>query len=261
MLGCGNMGGAMLRGWIQAGLDPATVTVIKPTSRGVPEQVAHVSSAPADEPPPRILVLGVKPQLLDVAAPLVSSAVGRNTLVVSMLAGIDLAALRLRFPAAAAVIRVMPNTPAALGRGVLLLQSESLDPGSRAIIDALMQPLGLVEWVDDPVRFEAATALSGCGPAFVFRFIDALANAGMALGLPAEQAARLALATVEGATALAADANEAPAILAERVASPGGMTREGLNILDANHALGGLLVDTLAAAMRRGQELAAAARR
>jgi pyrroline-5-carboxylate reductase len=109
-------------------------------------------------------------------------------------------------------------------------------------------------------RFDAASALSGCGPAFLFRFVDALAHAGAALGLAEDQAARLALATVEGASLLAAGAGESPAILADRVASPGGMTREGLNVLDRDSALDRLLHETLAAAIRRAEEMAAAAR-
>jgi pyrroline-5-carboxylate reductase len=123
-----------------------------------------------------------------------------------------------------------------------------------------MAPLGLVEWISDEGLFDAVTALSGSGPAFLFRFIDALAEAGAALGLPADQAARLAMATVEGSAALAAGAEESPAILADRVASPGGTTRAGLDILDADQALKALVRDTLDAAARRGAEMAAAAR-
>jgi pyrroline-5-carboxylate reductase len=123
-----------------------------------------------------------------------------------------------------------------------------------------MAPLGLVEWISDEGLFDAVTALSGSGPAFLFRFIDALAEAGATLGLPADQAARLAMATVEGSAALAAGAEESPAILADRVASPGGTTRAGLDILDADQALKALVRDTLDAAARRGAEMAAAAR-
>ncbi len=124
-----------------------------------------------------------------------------------------------------------------------------------------MAPLGLVEWIDDEGLFEAVTTLSGCGPAFVYRFIDALAEAGAALGLDSDQAQRLAIATVEGSGLLAAQADVAPGILADRVASPGGSTRQGLNVLDRDDALKRLLRETLAASQRRNAEMAAEARR
>ncbi len=260
MLGCGNMGGAMLRGWIAAGLDPRQVTVIKPNPGGVPDGVLRLPAPPPDGAAPAILVLGIKPQKLDEAAPAVAPMITPETLVISMLAGAEIDALRRRFPQVRDIVRVMPNTPVGVGLGVLLLYSEGIGAAARAGVEALMRPLGLVEWFDDKAAFDAASALSGCGPAFLFRFVDALEKGGEALGLPADQSARLALATVEGAAALAASAGESPAVLADRVASPGGMTREGLNVLDAADGLNPLLERTLAAAVRRSEELAAAAR-
>ena len=123
-----------------------------------------------------------------------------------------------------------------------------------------MQPLGLVEWIADEAQFDAVTALAGCGPGFVFRFADALAKAGEALGLPADQAARLAIATLDGAGRMAGASDVSPAMLADRVASPGGSTREGLNILDDGDALVDLLSRTLAASARRNAEMAETAR-
>ncbi len=149
----------------------------------------------------------------------------------------------------------MPNTPAAIGKGVLALHGQH-----DAAISGLMARLGLAEWIADEALFDVVTALSGSGPAFLYRFIDALAAGGTALGLPADQALRLATATVEGGALLAATANEPPGRLADRVASPGGSTREGLNILDSNAALAQLIAETLAAATRRNAELATAAR-
>lgn len=260
MLGCGNMGGAMLRGWIAAGLDPAVVTVIKPGEGGVPDGVTRVPAPPADGAAPAVLVLAIKPQMLDHAIHALVPAIGPETLVISMLAGAKIDALRRRLPVARHVVRVMPNTPVAVGKGVLLLQTDRIDAAARAVVDALMAPLGLCEWFDDKAEFDAASALSGCGPAFLFRFVDSLARAAESLGLPADRAARLALATVEGAGLLAATMGESPALLADRVASPGGMTREGLNVLDRDGALNGLLRETLAAAVRRSEEMAAAAR-
>jgi pyrroline-5-carboxylate reductase len=154
----------------------------------------------------------------------------------------------------------MPNLPVAIGKGVTALHATQATEVARKMAQALVQPLGKVEWIADETLFDAVTALSGCGPGFVFRFIDALAEAGTALGLPADQAARLALATVEGSAAMAAGAGESPAVLADRVASPGGSTREGLNVLDHGEALKALLKATLAASRDRNVELAAAAR-
>ena len=131
---------------------------------------------------------------------------------------------------------------------------------TRAAAEALARPLGHVEWIEDEAQFDAVTALSGCGPGFVFRFVDALAQAGAALGLPADQAARLALATVKGSAALAAAGDATPATLADRVASPGGSTREGLNVLDAEGALLELLERTLGASRDRVRAMAAEAR-
>jgi pyrroline-5-carboxylate reductase len=237
LVGAGNMGGAMLR-------------------RSVPEGVTVVAAPPPGDTPD-ILILAVKPQMLDSVAP--SLAAIAAPMLVSILAGVEVAALRDRF-AAQAIVRAMPNLPVAIGKGVVALHSDSAAPAVRAAAEALMAPLGHVEWVDEGL-FDVVTALSGSGPGFTYRFIDALAKGGAALGLPADQALRLASATVEGSAMLAAGAEESPAILADRVASPGGSTREGLNVLDADGALVGLLTDTLDAATRRNAELAAAARR
>jgi pyrroline-5-carboxylate reductase len=260
LVGAGNMGGAMLRGWLGEGLDPAQLVVIDPKPGPLPDGVNAYPSPPPDGAAPATLVLAVKPQQLDAVAPVVASALEAETLLISILAGVEIASLRARFPAPRAVLRVMPNMPAAIGKGVMALYGDRLGEAERARSKALMAPLGLVEWISDEGLFDAVTALSGSGPAFLFRFIDALAEAGAALGLPANQAARLAMATVEGSAALAAGAEESPAILADRVASPGGTTRAGLDILDADQALKALVRDTLDAAARRGAEMAAAAR-
>jgi pyrroline-5-carboxylate reductase len=154
----------------------------------------------------------------------------------------------------------MPNTPVRLGKGVIDLYSDSGDEEARATVADLMRLLGHVEWFDDEPLFQIAGHLSAAGPAFLFRFIDALARAGSELGLPADQSARLALRMIEGAAALAAASGEAPAQLAERVASPGGTTRAGLNVLDEEGALSRLLERTLQASSRRSLEMAGEAR-
>jgi pyrroline-5-carboxylate reductase len=261
LAGCGNMGGAMLARWLACGLDPARVTVIRPSGRAVADGVRVMTAPPEGEPPPALLMLGMKPQKLDEAAPLLADAAGPKTVLLSILAGVERAALAQRFPRVGMVVRAMPNTPVAIGKGVVTLVGGSGDaPEARAGIDALMAPLGLVEWLADERAMDAATALAGSGPAFLFRFVDALARAGAADGLDASAAARLALATVEGAATLAAGVDETPAALADRVASPGGSTRAGLDVLDGGDALDVLLAATLAAARRRNAEMAAAAR-
>lgn len=260
LVGAGNMGGSMLRGWIAASRDPRTIVVIDPAARGLPDGVLVLPAPPPDGAPPAVLVLAIKPQLLDVVAPVLAEAVAAGTMLFSILAGVEIASLRARFAAPATIVRAMPNLPAAIGRGVTALYGERLDAADRAVAEGLVAPLGRIEWIDEETLFDAVTALSGCGPAFLFRFVEAMAAAGTALGLPVAQAARLALATVEGSALMASAATETPATLADRVASPGGSTREGMNVLDAEDALNGLLRRTLAASARRNAELAAMAR-
>jgi pyrroline-5-carboxylate reductase len=259
IIGCGNMGGAMLRGWINAGLDPKSVTVIDPQLPSLPGDVKVMATLPEHGTPERLL-LSVKPQLLGDVAPALASRIGPETVLMSILAGVETDTLRSRFPKAQSIIRIMPNTPAAIGKGVIALFSSDADGGTRGAVAELMQPLGLVEWIAEEQLFDAVTALSGSGPAFLFRFIDALGQAGATIGLPADQAARFALATVEGAALLAAQSNETPGHLADRVASPGGSTREGMNVLDQDGALVDLLTRTLEAAKARNAALAAEAR-
>ncbi|MDF2496284.1 pyrroline-5-carboxylate reductase [Sphingomonas sp.] len=256
LIGCGNMGGAMLRGWIGQGMAAEAITVVDPGAPAVPAGVRTLS-APPEEPAPEVIVLAVKPQLLDAVAPSIA-AVG-PAILLSILAGVEESALEARI-AAKTIVRAMPNLPVAIGKGVTALHTMSADAAARDMAEALVRPLGKVEWIADEAMFDAVTALSGCGPGFVFRFIDALAAAGEALGLPHEQAARLALATVEGSAIMAAGADEGPAVLADRVASPGGSTREGLNVLDRDEALNRLLAATLKASCERNEALAAAAR-
>ncbi len=258
LIGCGNMGGAMLRRWIAAGLDPASVTVITRSGRGAPEGVRSLTTLP-DEDAPATLMLALKPQQIEAARTLLAPMRGTPKLLLSILAGVDHAALFKRF-SADTIVRAMPNLPVAIGKGVTSLYTVGASDEVIAAAEAFASPLGHYEWIAEEAQFDAVTALAGCGPGFVFRFADALAKAGAALGLPADQAARLAIATLEGSAIMAAGADVSPAILADRVASPGGSTREGLNVLDRDDALVRLLTDTLAASERRNAEMAAAAR-
>lgn len=256
LVGCGNMGGAMLSRWIGAGMDPKGVTVIDPGAPAVPDGVRVILQAP-DEPPPKTLVLAVKPQLLDAVAP--DLARFKPRLLLSILAGVEAATLGSRL-SADTIIRAMPNLPVAIGQGVTALYGDATDTTARKMAEALAVPLGRVEWIEDEHLFDAVTALSGCGPGFVFRFVEMLAKAGASLGLPQDQALRLAQATVAGSSAMASQSAEAPGLLADRVASPGGSTREGLNVLDSGNALESLLEATLKASFDRNRAMAHAAR-
>ena len=259
MVGAGNMGGAMLRRWLAAGLSPADVTVVSPSGRAMPNGVRVVPAIPdAGEGAFDVILLGLKPQQLGLLrdGPLAGHA---PRVLVSILAGVEEATLATLCQAGA-VVRAMPNLPVAIGQGVVALFSTAADDATRAELTEWMRPFGLVEWIAGEAQFDDVTALAGCGPGFVFRFADALARAGTALGLSQDQAARLALATLAGSATMAAEADVSPATLADRVASPGGSTREGLNVLDRDDRLVTLLTETLAASAARNRAMAAAAR-
>lgn len=258
IIGCGNMAGAMLRRWVETGMDVASVVVVDPANPVLPEGMAALPAIPEKPAAAGRVLLAVKPQLLDAVAADIARIVGPDTILFSILAGVETAQLKARFPTAAKIVRVMPNLPAALGKGVVALYS---DQGRDPLISALMAPLGHVEWIADEAQLHLIGAVVGSGPAFLYRFVDALGTAAARLGLDPEQAARLALAMVEGSAMLAARSPEAPAELAERVASKGGMTRAGLDILDTDRTLVTLLTDTLAAATRRSIEMGDEAKR
>lgn len=259
IVGCGNMGGAMLTGWLAAGADARRFTVVDPVLAEAPAGATLLREVPAAASFDAVL-LGVKPQMLGEAAPSVEPVVGPETVLLSILAGVELATLAVHFPRAGAIVRVMPNLAAALGKSPIALMAEGLDENRRRAVAALMAPLGTPEWLASEQLMHAVTALAGSGPAFVYRFIDALASGAAELGLPIEQAGRLALATVEGAAALAARSEHSPGELARRVASPGGTTQAGLDVLDRDDALARLVDATLRAAADRSAEMAAEAR-
>lgn len=257
IVGCGNMGGAMLAGWLAGGLAPGRFTVVDPMLAQAPagvELLRELTAGPFDA-----ILLGVKPQLLGDVAPDLVKLAGGATVLLSILAGVELDTLAARFPDAAGVVRIMPNLSAAIGKSPIALAARGLDPSGQDRVTALMHPLGTPEWIGEEL-FDAVTALAGSGPAFVYRFIDALAAGATALGLPADQAERLALATVEGAGALARASEHGPGELARRVASPGGTTEAGLRVLDEGEAMARLAAATLKAAADRSAEMARQAR-
>ena len=254
LIGCGNMAGAMLEGWLAGGVAPATFTVFDPHPRELPEGVTALTEMPRSGAFDAML-LGIKPQLLGEVAPSVEPLAGPETIVLSILAGTRLATLAARFPRARGSVRIMPNLAVALGKAPVGLAADGLDEAQRARIDALITPLGSAEWIDE-AQFDLFTALGGSGPAFVYRFIAALAKAAGKLGFAEDQAVRIATAMVEGAAALASASPEDPGALTERVASPGGTTRAGLDVLDEDDAIGRLMERTLRAARDRGAEMA-----
>jgi pyrroline-5-carboxylate reductase len=232
--------------------------VVDPFLAEAPPGVTLLRAVPAGQFD--TVLLGVKPQTIDDAAQTLAPAIGPQTVVLSILAGTEIASLAARLPAAQAIVRIMPNLAAAIGKSPLGLFGQGLDAAGKGQLEDLLAPLGTPEWLASEAQLDAVTALAGSGPAFVYRVIDALAAGGSALGLDPEQAARLALTMVEGAASLAAAANAAPVELAARVTSPGGTTAAGLAVLDHDRALETLIAETLRAARDRGAELAAASR-
>ena len=258
IVGCGNMTGAMLEGWLAGGVPRERFTVVTPTRESVPGGVELLRDMPHGRHFDAVL-LGFKPHMLADIAPTLQGIAGEGTAVLSVLAGVQLDVLRAQFPSADAVVRVMPNLACALGKSPIALAGSGLDEAARGTLVDLLRPLGLPEWVGED-RFDLVTALAGSGPAFVYRYIDALGAAAVRLGLPEEQARRLAIAMTEGAAALAAQSEHPPGRLADMVASPNGVTRKGLDVLDDSEALTRLVCETLRAARDRSAQMAREAR-
>jgi pyrroline-5-carboxylate reductase len=258
-VGCGNMGGAILDGWRVGGMDLAPVTVIRPS--GTPVEGARVVTGFADAgPAPRLVLLGFKPQKLDEVAPELRKYLSSKTIVVSILAGVEAGSLRQRFPGVAAIVRAMPNLPVAVRRGVTGLYSADADEQTKEELNNLFSALGFAMWMADEAKYAALGSVAGAGPAYVARFIAALAKAGQKRGLSAEIAATIALETVLGTAWMAATTAEDMHSVAQRVASPKGTTQAGLDVLDREHVLDELIAVTIDAAARRGAELAEEAR-
>jgi pyrroline-5-carboxylate reductase len=263
LVGCGQMGGAMLRGWLAR--DAAEhFLVVEPAGPAPGLTDAPAISwhrAAADLPAaadPTAVVFAVKPQAIDDVLPPYRRFARPETLFLSIAAGTTIARLARHLGAAAAIVRAMPNTPAAIGRAITVACPNSqVGAAQRQLCEALLAAIGDSAWVADEALMDAVTALSGSGPAYVFLLIEALAGAGERVGLPADLALRLARATVAGAGELALRSPEPPARLREAVTSPGGTTRAALDVLMAD--VGGLpqLIErAVAAATRRSRELA-----
>jgi len=258
-VGCGNMGGAILDGWRSAGIDLSGVVLIRPS--GTPVDGARTVTSPAEAgAPPQLVVLAVKPQKLDAIAAELRSRLTSKTVIVSILAGVEAASLRERFPGARAIVRAMPNLPAAIRRGVTALYSQDADEALKQQLGDLFVALGFAMWAADEAKFAAIGSVAGAGPAYVARFIAALTKAGEKRGLSNEIASTIALETVLGTAWMAATTGESMDSIAKRVASPKGTTEAGLAILDREAVLDQLIGLTIEAAAQRGTELAAEAR-
>lgn len=255
LVGCGNMTGAMVEGWRAAAIDFSGVVAIRPSGTPV-EGIRTVRSAAEAGAPAQLVILGFKPQQLAEVVPQLAPYLTARTVVLSLLAGADVATLRGRFPGAAAIVRAMPNLPVAVRRGVVALYSEDVSQPAKDEVSVLIGQLGVGIWTHDEARFGAVGAVAGSGPAYVARFIDALAQAGVGRGLAPETAQMIALETVFGTAWLSASSKEAPKELARRVASPKGTTEAGLAVLDREQGIESLVRDTVEAAAKRGLELA-----
>ena len=250
LVGCGKMGGAMLKGWLARGLDPASVTVIDP--KLAPEWQDKGLNVNGDLPrDPAVVVLAVKPQMM-------GDALGRmpdlsGALVISVAAGTMIATFEKAFPGAP-IVRVMPNTPAAIGKGIsAMIGNAAATPAQLDLAETLMRAVGRVVRLEGEDQMDAVTGLSGSGPAYVFHMIEAMAQAGEAQGLSPDLSLELARMTVAGAGALAIDADEDPGVLRQNVTSPNGTTAAGLEVLMQD--LPDLMTRTVAAAADRGRAL------
>lgn len=264
LIGAGKMGQAMVRGWLAAGLAPGSLMVQEPNPDPALVDLAKeagfaILDRLADGARPGVMVLAVKPQVLDAVSASLTHAVTSETLILSIAAGKTLATLAKPFAAAPlAIIRAMPNTPAAIGQGITVACANAhVTDRQRALATALLSAIGQVAWIDDERHMDAVTAVSGSGPAYVFLLTEALTKAGIAQGLPADLAAQLARATVAGSGALLASRSQDPADLRRAVTSPGGTTQAALDILMRDGSgLEALLADAVAAATARSRALA-----
>jgi len=263
LVGCGKMGGAMLRGWLARGLSPGRSLVIEPNPAELEDLIRQgVRVAPGAEAipadfQPDVVVLAVKPQMMEGAIGGYARFARPETLFLSIAAGKTIAYFRRHLGEGAAIVRAMPNTPAAIGRGIsVAVPSSPVTAVQRDLADTLLAACGEVAWVEEEGLIDPVTALSGGGPAYVFLLIEALAEAGRKAGLPADLALRLARVTVSGAGELARLSPESAEQLRRNVTSPKGTTLEALNILMAEDGIQPLFDRAIAAATRRSRELA-----
>jgi pyrroline-5-carboxylate reductase len=259
LAGAGKMGGALLDGWLRAGLDPAKVAVIEPAP--APQITALAARGLRLNPHPSALtdvaaiVVAVKPQTADQAMPAIAPLAGALTVVVSIMAGRTLQFLSRSLKNAGAFVRAMPNTPASIGRGITVAVPLRVTGAQRDLAHRLLAATGTVEWVEDERLMDAVTAVSGSGPAYIFLLAEALAEAGASAGLPRELADKLARETVAGSGELLHRSSLDAATLRQNVTSPGGTTAAALDVLMGNDGLAQLMKKAIAAATERSRKL------
>jgi pyrroline-5-carboxylate reductase len=259
LAGAGKMGGAMLSGWLAQGLDARSIGVIEPhPSEEISALVTkgiRFNPSPKDIGAVATLVIALKPQMFRQAGPTLKPFAGSETLVVSIMAGMTIASIEAA--CGGMVVRAMPNTPAAIGRGITVaVAANNVSTSQRAVADALLRATGSVEWIDDENLMDAVTAVSGSGPAYIFLLAEELARAGVEAGLPPELATRLARETVAGSGELLHRSEAPSATLRQNVTSPGGTTAAALEVLMGPDGMQSLLTRAVAAATRRSKELA-----
>jgi pyrroline-5-carboxylate reductase len=263
LAGAGNMGGAMLAGWLEQGLAPKSIIVQDPSPPPrTAELLRHAGitshkSARRRKSPPAVILVAVKPQEMENVFPALAAHAGAGTVVLSIAAGKTIAGFERHLPKGAAVVRAMPNTPAAVGRGITVCcPNAHVTKRQREMCDALLRAIGEVAWLEDEALMDAVTAVSGSGPAYVFYLAEALAKAGAKAGLEPELAGKLARWTVAGAGELLHRSDLPAEQLRKNVTSPGGTTAAALAVLMASDGLQPVLTKAVAAATRRGKELA-----
>jgi len=257
LVGAGKMGGAMLTGWLAQGLNPKRVVVVESAPSSEISALAERGIRLNPKAPGAVdtLVIALKPQSFRGAAALLKSLTGPATLLVSIMAGTSIASLEE--VCGGAVVRAMPNTPAAIGRGITVaVPAKNVSAAQRATADALLRATGGVEWVKDESLMDAVTAVSGSGPAYVFLLAEELARAGIAVGLPEELATKLARDTIAGSGELLHRSDLPAATLRQNVTSPGGTTAAALSVLMGDDGLRQLLTRAIEAAAARSKELA-----
>lgn len=257
LLGCGKMGSALLKGWLANGLEPGAVHVIEPNPSKWLEGTGVAINGDLPDAP-GVLVLAVKPQVMAEALPQATLYRGGKTVVVSIAAGTSIKVLEHHFGTSTPIVRTMPNTPAAIGRGItsLVPNAAAADEGAHHFAASLMSAVGEVIFLDSEDQIDAATAVAGSGPAYVFLLVEALADAGVYEGLAPEVAMKLARATVAGAAEMAATADEGPGVLRNNVTSPAGTTAAALEVLmDEKRGFHPLVREAVRAAAKRSLEL------
>ncbi len=263
LVGCGKMGGAMLSGWLERGAEAGDITVIEPhpdaaeaARRAHGVRVLEAPERVADDPP-AVVVFAVKPQTLPDMASAYAPVAAAGAVTLSIAAGRPIGFFEAAVGGDAAIVRSMPNTPAAVGRGITAACANArVGADQRALCQRLLSAIGEVVWVEDEGLIDAVTAVSGSGPAYVFLLIECMTEAGIAEGLPPDIAARLARATVAGSGELARLSDEDAAQLRINVTSPGGTTEAALGVLMADDGMAALMKRAIAAAARRSRELA-----